>query len=73
MANGVFSQVFGRSHQLFLNKFFDPSTPSMRKVDDGEEKWGGERKNRENNVVKYVDSRKLNNCPMTHLGPLMVH
>ena len=21
-----------------LNKFFDPSTPSMRKVDDGEEK-----------------------------------
>ena len=28
----------GRSRQLSLNKFFDPSTPSMRKVDDGEEK-----------------------------------
>ena len=30
--------MFGRSKQLSLNKFFDPSTPSMRKVDDGEEK-----------------------------------
>ena len=27
--------VFGRSKQLSLNKFFDPSTPSMRKLDDG--------------------------------------
>jgi len=36
MADGV--KVFGRSRQLSLNKFFDPSTPSMRKVDDGEEK-----------------------------------
>ena len=34
MADGV----FGRSKQLLLNKFFDPSTPSMRKVDDGEKK-----------------------------------
>ena len=33
------------SKQLSLNKFFDPSTPSMRKVDDGEEK------KRENNDV----------------------
>ena len=32
------SGVLGRSRQLLLNKFFDPSTPSMRKVDDGEEK-----------------------------------
>ena len=30
--------VFGRSHQLLLNKFFDPSTPSMRKVDKGKKK-----------------------------------
>ena len=30
--------VFGRSRQLSLNKFFDRSTPSMRKVDDGEKK-----------------------------------
>ena len=34
---GVCSSVFGRSRQLLLNKFFDPSTPSMRKVDFGEE------------------------------------
>ena len=26
------------SKQLSLNKFFDPNTPSMRKVDDGEKK-----------------------------------
>ena len=35
---GVYPWVFGHSKQLLLNKFFDPSTPSMRKVDDGEEK-----------------------------------
>ena len=35
---GVYPQVLGRSRQLSLNKFFDPSTPSMRKVDDGEKK-----------------------------------
>ena len=29
--------VFGRSHQLLLNKFFDPSTPSLIKGCDGEE------------------------------------
>ena len=28
-------QCFGRSRQLSLNKFFDASAPSMRKVDDG--------------------------------------
>ena len=27
---------FGRSGQLSQNKFLDPSTPSLRKVDDGE-------------------------------------
>ena len=32
----VFSQVFGRSRQILLNKVFDLSTPSMRKVDNGE-------------------------------------
>ena len=36
---GVYPLGFGRSRQL-LNKFCDPSTPSMRKVDDGE-KTGG--------------------------------
>ena len=34
----VYPLVFGRSRQLSLNKFFDPSTPSMRKGDDGGEK-----------------------------------
>ena len=42
MANGIwkgiYSYNFGRSEQFLLNKFFDSSTPSMRKVDDGEEK-----------------------------------
>ena len=28
----------GRSEQLSLNKFFDPSTPSMRKGDSGGKK-----------------------------------
>ena len=41
---GVYPQVLGRSRQLSLNKFFDPSTPSMRKVDDGEEKKRKEKK-----------------------------
>ena len=42
MADGVwkciYPQVFGRSKQLLLNKFFDPSTPSMRKGRDRGEK-----------------------------------
>ena len=41
---------FGHSKQLSLNKFFDPSTPSMRKGYDGREKeMGGGKK--ENNDV----------------------
>ena len=48
MANGGFSQVFGRSHQLFLNKFFDPSNPSMRKGRDGAEKRKKREKTDEN-------------------------
>ena len=35
---GVQLQVIGRSRQLSLNKFFDLSTPSMRKGRDGEKK-----------------------------------
>ena len=37
---GVYPYVLGRSRQLSLNKFFDPSpsAPSMRKVNDGEKK-----------------------------------
>ena len=39
MVNGVwkrvYPRVFGGSRQLSPNKFFDPSTPSMRKGCDG--------------------------------------
>ena len=39
---GVYQKVFECAHQLLLNKVFDLSTPSMRKLDDGElgGKWG---------------------------------
>ena len=46
------AKVSGRSRQLSLNKFFDQSTPSMRKVDDGEEKKKKEKeKKKEKNGV----------------------
>ena len=40
MADGVLKgvQVLGSSRQLLLNKFFDPSIPSMRKGCKGEKK-----------------------------------
>ena len=43
---GMYPQVFGRSRQLLLNKFFDPSTPSMRKGCDGEEEVEEEERKR---------------------------
>ena len=51
MADGVWKgvqpEVIGHFKQLSLNKFFDPSTPSMRKVDDWKRKK--KRKEKENN------------------------
>ena len=44
-------RVLGRSRQLSLNKFFDPSTPSMRKVDDGEEK---KEKKRKEKIMTFI-------------------
>ena len=44
MADGVWKG--GHSKQLSLNKFFDPSTPCMRKGRDGEKKWKMEKKKR---------------------------
>ena len=38
---GVYPEVLGHSKQLSSNKFFDPSTPSMRKGRDGGEKQKG--------------------------------
>ena len=59
MANGVWKGVYSLSflcsHQLLLNKFFDPSTPSMRKGRDGGKKRGKkEEKNTDENSGHYV-------------------
>ena len=60
MANGVwkgvYPQVFGHSKQLSLNKFFDPSTPSMRKGRDGEkrERNGEKKEKTDNHSGHYV-------------------
>ena len=35
---GVYPKVLRCSRQLLLNKYFDPSTPSMRKGRDGEKR-----------------------------------
>ena len=37
-------QFFGLYHQLLLYKFFDSSTPSMKKVDNGEKEKKNKRK-----------------------------
>ena len=34
------SKVCGRSCHFLLNKFFDPGTPSITKLDDGEKQGG---------------------------------
>ena len=47
----VYPQVLGRSRQLSLNKFFDPSTPSMRKVDDGKRKEKEKRKEKKRKKI----------------------
>ena len=49
---GVYPQVLGRSRQLSLNKFFDPSTPSMRKVDDGEKRK--EKKKEKEKIMTFM-------------------
>ena len=40
----------GRSRQLSQNKFFDPITPSMRKLDNREKKTG---ENKQENDIVY--------------------
>ena len=47
---GVYPQVFRHSKQLLLIKFFDRSTPSMRKGDNGKKtiKKGKKENNDEN-------------------------
>ena len=40
----------GRSRQLSLNKFFDPSAPSMRNVDDGKK----EKKEKKEKIMSFL-------------------
>ena len=56
---GFQPQVIGHFEQLLLNKFFDPSTPSMRKGREGEnggKKWG-----------KKMENNGENSGPLTSL------
>ena len=46
--------VLGCSRQLSLNKFFDPSAPSMRKVDDGEKKEKRKKKRKEKKIMTFI-------------------
>ena len=46
----------GHSKQLLLNKFFDQSTPSMRKGRDGE-KWGEKEEKTRDYSGRYVIAR----------------
>ena len=58
MADGVWKgmnpQVLGCFKQLSLNKFFDPSTPSMRKGRDREKKRGKKEEKTDENSGHYV-------------------
>ena len=58
MSDGVWKgarqQVFGRSNQLSLNKFFDPSTPFMRKGRNGGKKLRDVQQEREVAIIKQV-------------------
>ena len=60
---GCLLLVFGRSDQLSLNKFFDPSTPFMRKGrDGGETEKKKEEKEKWNNyslVAEQLERRPL--------------
>ena len=54
VSKGAYPQVYGHSRQLWLNHFFDPSTPSMSsKGCDGEEKWWKKKKRIVKIAVQY--------------------
>ena len=60
MAKGVL-EIIWRSDQLLLNKFFDPSTPSMRKGRDGEWKMENGKK------MEKMENNGENSGPLTSL------
>ena len=73
---GVYPQVFGHSTQRSLNKFFDPSTPSMRKGRDGEKtKTGKKEEKTDENSGHYIiaSSRPPELRPLEHrtLAPII--
>ena len=51
--------VFGPSKQLSLNKFFDPSIPSMRKVDDGKKEKRKKKKKEKKRIMFLVATTSL--------------
>ena len=51
---GAYIQVFGHSKQLLLSKFFDPSTPSMRKGNSG-----GKERRAEKRLMRIVATTSL--------------
>ena len=55
----VYPQVFGHSKQLSLNRFFDTSTPSMRKGCDGGGKNGKKTGKKKKIRMKIVATRSL--------------
>ena len=55
----VSTHRFWRSNQLLQNKFFDLSTPSMRKGRDGGEKKMGEKKKKKKRLMKMVATTSL--------------
>ena len=80
---GVFPNVLGCSCKLLPTKFFDPSTPSMRKGCDGGKKRekrgkkrGGKKENTDENSGHYViaSSRPPERRPLERrpLVPMML-
>ena len=55
--------VIGHFEQLLLNKFFDPSAPSMRKGDDGEKKTGKKRGKKKKIMIKIVATNVVASRP----------
>ena len=67
MADGVWKgvqpQVIGHFKQLLLNKFFDPSTPSTRKVDDGEKRKRKKEKKKKKIMAEIVATNVVASRP----------